>query len=129
VARGINDAGQVVGICSFGTYATGFLYDRGVVTMLSFPGAHSTQAAGINNRGQIVGSYSDADSDHGFIFEAGKFKTVDDPDSSGGGEFLRSSTMILGINDLGEIVGTWRDFSTGQDRGFVAVPSVFKEHN
>jgi probable HAF family extracellular repeat protein len=103
---GINDQGQIVGQQLYSDYSQhGFLYDKGVYTIIDHPDAAppvGTYANGINNRGQIVGSYSGSDSQHGFIYEDGVYTTFDVPGAVNG-------TFPLGINDHGQITGYYVD--------------------
>ena|SRR6266404_5121455 len=57
-ARGINDAGQIVGIFANSTGTHGFLDTGGSFTALDAPGATSTMAQAINNSAQIVGVFT-----------------------------------------------------------------------
>jgi probable HAF family extracellular repeat protein len=101
-ARGINDAGQIVGSFDDGTGIHGFLLSDGGFTTIDVPGAFVTSARGINNSGQIVGSFDDADGTHGFLLSGGGFTTIDVP-----GAF--DTTVAMGINDSGQIVGSFDD--------------------
>jgi probable HAF family extracellular repeat protein len=68
-ARGINDAGQIVGLYedSSGTQH-GFLYSGGKYTTIDDPlGTVDTAAFGINDAGQIAGYYQDSSGQHGFL--------------------------------------------------------------
>jgi probable HAF family extracellular repeat protein len=60
VARGINDAGQVVGFFSDGSGTHGFLLDAQGFTPIDVRGASSTEGRGINTDGQIVGDFTDS---------------------------------------------------------------------
>ena len=66
-AYGINPSGQIVGVYVDSTGERGFLYDRGVFTLIDVPGAAATLAYGINPSGQIAGSYIDSTGTHGFL--------------------------------------------------------------
>jgi uncharacterized membrane protein len=65
-ARGINDAGQIVGSFANATGVHGFL-NTGVFTTFDPPGARATQTFSINDAGQIVGFFFDGTSTHGFL--------------------------------------------------------------
>ena len=66
-ARGINDAGQVVGAYQDAAGKLhGFLYRAGGFTTIDVPGASSTTVTGVGDRGQIVGWYVNAAGEHGF---------------------------------------------------------------
>jgi len=125
-ARGINSAGQIVGV--FTQYGTsnpgtgrvvagnllslfiggagkdvhGYLRaSGGAVTTVDVPGVGETFAVGINDGGQIVGGFTDSGGrTHGFLRSAdGSFTTIDGP----GGTDLGAS----GINSAGAIVGNF----------------------
>jgi probable HAF family extracellular repeat protein len=66
-ARGINDAGQIVGLFDDSTGGHGFLDTGGSFTQIDVPGAFGTVASGINDAGQIVGSFNDSTGAHGFL--------------------------------------------------------------
>jgi probable HAF family extracellular repeat protein len=101
-AKGINDAGQVVGY--FLSAFHSFLLDvDGSYTMFDVPGVAITIATGINDAGQVVGSYS-AGGDHGFLLDVdGSYTTFDVPGAI--------STEAIGLNDAGQIVGSYQDAS------------------
>ena len=65
---GINDLGEIVGVCSCGPYkaARGFLYRNGQFIDIQFPNASETFPNGINDYGMIVGFYNGSDGGHGF---------------------------------------------------------------
>ena len=110
-ARGINNAGQIVGYYNAsGGMIHGFLYSGGAYTTLDDPlGARGTYATDINNAGQIVGYFIDVNGGiHGFLYSGGAYTTIDDPSATGG-------TYVYGIND---IVGSWVDVSNHR-HGFV----------
>jgi probable HAF family extracellular repeat protein len=116
-ARGINDAGQVVGIFTdASTRASGFLYSNGTYTTLLDPlGTGGTFARGISNAGETVGVYSDANHHvHGFFYSGGTFSTLDDP--------LGTDTFTDGINNAGQIVGEYNDFQ-GHTHDFIYDPT------
>ncbi len=101
-ARGVNNAGQVVGYyVDVAGRTHGFLYSGGTFTTLTIniPGVAiiNSQATGINNLGQIVGTYDN----HGFLLSGGAATTIDVP----GARF----TNPMGINDSGQIVGRYCD--------------------
>src|SRR5919201_54702 len=105
-ARGINDAGQIVGVYFDASNSEhSFLYSAGTFTTLAEPSG-TTIAFGINDAGQTVGEYEDVTGDaHGFLYSGGTFTTLDNPSASTG-------TLALGINDAGQIVGYYTDVSS-----------------
>jgi hypothetical protein len=113
-ARGINDAGQVVGGFYYGTTAYtqyGFVYTPGVsqpyATLFGPPagnGGTVIGAQGINNAGQIVGSYQYNNAIHGFLYSGGNYATLDGPLGQAG-------TLASGISNQGQISGVYYDSS------------------
>jgi len=101
---GINDAGVVVGhIEDLDTgHADAFVYDKGVMTRLSFPGAVYTEARGINNRGIVAGN-AQLES-----LEGPWIGLVYDPAKNEAVTFMPSDveTIVQGINDRGDVVGS-----------------------
>ena len=57
-AKGINNAGQIVGFFSDNKGQHGFLYDGGTFSTIDVPGASLTNANGINDAGHIVGDFT-----------------------------------------------------------------------
>src|SRR5215475_11213617 len=67
-ARAVNQHGQVVGVYDdIEGIQRGFLYDRGVITLLDVPDALGTMPVAINDRGLIIGTYDDDSGTHGFL--------------------------------------------------------------
>jgi len=102
VARGINNAGQIVGTSTnigFGSY--GFLDSQGEFSRISVPGSSFSGAYGINNAGQIAVTASFGSRDYGYIDNNGVF-TEFSFYSSG-----NSVTRLSGINDAGQIIGSF----------------------
>ena len=111
-ARGINDRGDIVGICEDANGAHGFLLRRGVFTLIDHPDAAGPTAAfGINNRGDVAGRYVGADTLHGYLLRRGRFTTIDPPDSG--------FTVVRGIDDAGRIVGFYVEGDDGGVHGFL----------
>lgn len=102
-ARGINDAGQVVGSFlltpSIAGPRQGFLYAGGAFTTLDRPGAFSTTLTGINNAGEVVGYTEDAAGRQftGFTEAGGVFSDIAAP---AGQVFIPEA-----VNNLGVLVG------------------------
>ncbi len=114
IAYGINDIGQIVGVgMDTSGNAHGFLYAKGKIKLLDFPGAEagSTSPAAINDLGQIVGSYIDNTIGEfkQFVYFHGVFTTLDLPGNA------------AAISNLGEIVGTFGSFSNNSlgEQGFL----------
>ena len=119
-ARGINAAGQMVGVFVDAAGGHGFVDTGGVFTTIDVPGASSTAAFGINDMGQIVGFFADATGGHGFLDTGGVFTTIDVPGAS--------FTQANGINAAGQIVGLFGDATGAQgffDAGGIFTPIVF----
>ena len=120
-AYGINDAGQIVGQDSNGS----FLDTNGTFTTVSVPGSASptggvtgTWAYGVNNGGQIVGYYNDTYGySHGFLDTDGTYTTF------GGVPLGTSNAYAYGINDAGQIVGT--KSTAGPTSGFLYQNGTF----
>jgi uncharacterized membrane protein len=102
---GINDVGVVVGhIENLDTgYADAFIYDKGVMTRLSFPEAVYTEARGINNRGVVTGN-----AQFGSLVDGPWIGLVYDPAKNEVETFMPSAveTIVQGINDRGDVVGS-----------------------
>jgi probable HAF family extracellular repeat protein len=96
IARGINDAGQIVGLYEDNSVRFhGFIRNGDTYTTLDDPLAGptgDTEAYGINHSGQIVG-FSSA---RGFLYSNNTYTTIDDPSATGPG-----GTVATGINDAG----------------------------
>lgn len=100
LARGINDAGDMVGTYSAGGRFHGWLRRGGVFTTIDLPGAKYSAAEGINKAGVVVGTYIDAaNHTHGFKYAGGVYTIIDHPQTN--------ITTADGIDDQGEIVGTY----------------------
>ncbi len=122
IARSMNDATQIVGYYTGNNTDTGFLYQDGITTTLSVPGAFSTVAQDVSNTGAVVGFYAatqQAAGSQGFLYRNGTYTTVDFPGAI--------STTLLGINSSGEIIGDYVD-ATGS-HNFIEVNGVFTSFN
>jgi len=125
-AQGINNRGQIVGyIDAFlppheCCESHGFVFTRGVFSLLDVPGSVQTIATGINDRGQIVGVYVDGTGAHGFLLERGVLTVLDVPFPEA------HDTIPFGINNRGQIVGTYDSLTQGSyTQGFIFERGVF----
>ncbi len=117
-ARGINNAGQVVGFYVRGETTLGFLYDYGVTTTIRVPGNNDTLALGINNQSQIVGlTNGSATGSVGFLDVNGAFTTLQVPGSA--------ETTAQGLNEAGQVVGYFSG-SAGPSSGFLYDGSMYR---
>jgi len=100
VARGIDDAGRMVGFYVGGDGGVhGFLLDGRGYRDIDYPGALDTGAFGISVT-RIVGGYVDADTIlHGFVLKNGRYTSIDVPGATG--------ARANGVNVQGDIVGGW----------------------
>lgn len=119
---GINDSGEISGyaIAFSGRTRTyfSFVYNSGVFTPISYPGATSTIVQGINDNGVVVGFYSLAGVTSGFIYDNGTYTSMMYPGAS--------TTNLFGISNNGEIVGSYTCTSGAcpfSDPGFFATPN------
>ena len=120
-ARGINNAGQIVGAYTDSAGQHGFLYSNGTYTTFDVPGGRFTTLLDVNNVGQIVGTYRDSSNTFRlFLDDNGVFTMIDVP---------RGLDLFLGagINDVGQIVGTATSGRAFRyDHGeFFFIPPVF----
>ncbi len=118
-ANGINDKGQIVGVCNAGSGDQGYLLSGGTFTTINvlptgpipvpinpydgdYPTGATTDPYDINNKGQIVGYYFDPSNpslgQQGFEYDSGTYATINVP-----GDI---DTEPSGINDQGVIVGS-----------------------
>ena len=92
VARGINDAGEIVGDFNSGSEA--FLYSNGTMNALGTLGGPSSVAFCINSLGQIAGaSITSGYQSDIFLYSDGSMQD------------LGAGDAAFGINDSGQIVG------------------------
>jgi len=121
-ARGINDAGVVVGDDQpTKGAASGFMYQSGTYTSFNPPGAVMTYPTFITDDGVAGGYYIDASGQqHGFTMTGGVFTTIDPP----GATF----SSVIGIGPAGEVVGT---FAGGSNlySGFIEQGGTFYSIN
>ena len=102
-ARGVNNAGHVVGTCLRSAQrAVAYLYRDGVVTQLDVLGADQHDARAINEVGQICGSYvvSDGAPARAYLWQDGA--AIDLGELPGPVQSLRAEAL----NDAGVVVGT-----------------------
>jgi hypothetical protein len=104
----INNHNVIVGSYASPDAPHGFVFSKGQVSTVDYPGADTTELTGVNDGGDIVGFYVPPVTPfelHGFILTAGIFTNVDFPGST--------FTQPLGINATGTIVGTYADPAAG----------------
>jgi len=80
----------------------GFVYNDGVYTSLTVPGADDTYATGINNAGQVVGYFETYRGAEGFLYSGGVYTILSEFDSS-----------TLAINNLGQVLGESAIYENG----------------
>ena len=112
-ARGINDAGTIVGRYDDAAGVThGFFLKNGIYSTYDLPGATVTALWFINNKGQFGGDYTTPDGvTHGLIVSGSTVTTVDIPGST--------FTVIHDLNSSGIAVGIDVDPVTGLDDSFL----------
>lgn len=121
----INASGAIVGeyklvLQRLGDPGHAFLFENGVLTHISPPGAKAAVAWGINSSGESVGYYVDQQTPsvtHGWLRDAdGGYSVIDYPGAT--------LTNARGINPVGTIVGLYRD-AASQAHGFVLAKGTF----
>ena len=104
LARGINDAGDVVGVYDNPDKRRAFLLSgKGVLTLIDLPGTlgppiNGTWATSINDPGDIVGPGFDG-SIHGYLISGDTVTQLDAPFAGA------MNTQAYGLNSRGDIVG------------------------
>ncbi len=113
---GINDYGQISGICGFNSQGTwhGVLYSQGEFYTFDVPGAISTYGGGIDALGRIAGYFSNATGFHGFQYDRSNLLNpfIYPLDANGA-----SGTYAIGINSSSTIAGYFT-ISGGQSISF-----------
>jgi len=113
-AYGINDSGQIAGVCGPNPGSHACLDSNGKVTQLPNPSTftpYDCSASAINNNGQILGGCDDTSSnEHAVLWQNG---TPTDLGTFGGPQ-----AEAAGINNLGQVVG-FAQTSTDADHGFL----------
>ncbi len=111
-ARGVNDAGTIVGRWDNSSGTHGFFLANGTFSNYDAPGSTATGLWFVNNKGQFGGDYETADGvTHGLIVSGSKVITVDVPGST--------FVVIHDLNDNGIAVGIDTDPATGLDHSFL----------
>jgi hypothetical protein len=117
-AAAVNRRGDIAGFFAGSDGVTsGFLRAGGNTTVLSYPGATTTQALGVNDHDEVVGVYQTGTGTgaqmHGFTWTMKQsFLTVDDPNGIG-------TTTVNGVNNAGTLVGFYVD-GAGATHGMLA---------
>jgi uncharacterized membrane protein len=114
-----NDRGDVTGqYVGDDFFVHGFVFTKGALITLDFPGASDTYPFGINNSGTVVGYWDILDADgntlayHGFTWDNGTFKEANFPGSA--------DSVVTGINARGDLVGAWdSDITSPTGHGFL----------
>lgn len=98
VAMSINNSGVIVGSYEIKFSHHGFMVKNGHFSSIDFPGAEETQVFKISGDGDIVGTYTPpSDVFNGFSFANGKFRTINQPNTS--------FNAVRGVNSHDQIVG------------------------
>ena len=120
-ARGINNAGKIVGWGVTNSQEQAFLYNAGQVTKIGMlPGATNSFAFGINNSNQVVGASTLSNStSRAFVWLNGTLTDLNSLLPAGFNWDLREAR---GINDKGQIVG-W-GVTNGQEHAFILSPNT-----
>ncbi len=118
-ARGINDAGNIVGWGRINGEERAFLYSNGAVTDLGIVlGTTNSYALGLNNSNQVVGASTlNNNLTHAFLWQDGVLTDLNDLLPTNSGWELREAR---GINEHRQIAG-WGIFN-GQERAFLLTP-------
>src|SRR5262249_44496831 len=87
IAVAINDRDQVIGdgyTLEPGHPFVSYLYDHGITTKITVPGATNTFVNDINNNGDIIGTFDygpeqGVTHSHGFLYSHGAYTAIDGP--------------------------------------------------
>jgi len=100
IARGINDAGVVVGASDNAAGNThAFVYANGTMSDIGTLGGNNSSAAAINNRGQVAGVADGPDGSYAFLYSPGVGMLSLGTLPNG------ASSRAEGINNAGVVVG------------------------
>lgn len=113
-AADINNRGQVVGITWTGSSQNGFLYENGVISVVTVEGRVTSQVAAINNNGVMTGMVGEGRWPYrsfGFVKGDG-FETTFEPLGAG------TAITPYDINDAGDVVGNSPTDGYAAPRGF-----------
>ena len=103
-AYGLNNAGQVVGSCDYGSYGRAFLYSGGTMQDLGTLGGAGAGASSINDSGQVVGeAVTGTGGIAAFLYSGGTMQDLNNLIAPGSDWRLQSAA---GINNVVQIVGT-----------------------
>ena len=113
-ARGINNAGEIVGAFTDTNFETaGFHIRNGSMTTVRLPNTFSLELNGINDAGATVGTFVDSSfASHGFVFDGVSVNEIEIPDGF--------NITPFSINNQNVVVGTFTEFGTSSSRGFIA---------
>jgi probable HAF family extracellular repeat protein len=107
-ARGINNAGQVIGVAAtdrngqFGPYFHGFRWESGAITDLGTLGGDQSNAWAISSNGHVIGSAQDASGAWlPYLHDGGQMRRLPD--------CRDQYTMPRGINAKDEVIGMFGD--------------------
>jgi probable HAF family extracellular repeat protein len=106
-ARGINNAGQVVGsAAAIAQPPHAVIFEGGTVRDLGAPGGDLSWGRAINQNGWVTGDYADASGIHAFVYRDGAMQGVAASLETGAG----AGTYGKALNNMGQVVGeVWRN--------------------
>lgn len=101
-ARGINNAGQVVGTASVNNQrAHAVIFEGGAVRDLGTLGNGNSRGMAISHSGWVVGDYADPSGYHAFVYRDGAMQRVAASLEVGVG----AGTYAKALNNMGQVVG------------------------